>query len=89
MNRVEIRSQIKEIIANVAGLDASTIADESRFLEDLDLDSLALLEIGVDVDYAFKLGVPDEELRQLRSIPETVALVEQHLDSRRPVAQVG
>ena len=89
MSTEEIRSQIKEIIANVAGLDAAAIADEARFLEDLDLDSLALLEIGVDVDYAFKLGVPDEELRQLRSIPETVALVEQHLDSRRPAAQVG
>ena len=87
MEAREIRTQIKEIIANVAGLDATTIADGARFEEDLALDSLALLEIGVDIDYAFKLGVPDDTLRRLRSIPETVALVEQCLESAPVAAQ--
>ena len=55
--------------------DAEAIADDATFLEDLGLDSLSLLEIGVDVDYEFQLGVPEERLYALRSIPETVALV--------------
>lgn len=76
MNAEEIRGRVKEIIADVAGIDAGEIADEAHFLEDLDLDSLALLEMGVDVDYAFKLGVPDEELKELRTVPQCVALVE-------------
>jgi acyl carrier protein len=76
MNTDEIRGKVKEIIADVAGIDAGEIADEAHFFEDLDLDSLALLEMGVDVDYAFKLGVPDEDLKELRTVPQCVALVE-------------
>lgn len=75
MNPEEIRSKVKEIIADVADLDPAEIADDARFVEDLDLDSLAMLEMGVDVDYAFKLGVGDERLKELRSVGDTVALV--------------
>ena len=79
MQRQEIRTKVKEIIADVAGIDPESIGDEAHFFEDLDLDSLALLEMGVDVDYAFKLGAPDEELKELRTLPQAIELVETYL----------
>lgn len=82
METAQVTTQIKEIIANVAGIDAETIADNASFMDDLQLDSLSLLEIGVDVDYAFKLGVPEEELQDLRTVQDTVNLVMQHLQAR-------
>lgn len=89
MNREQITQRIKEIIADVAELDAAGIADGASFVEDLGLDSLALLEIGVDVDYEFKLGVSEERLGQLRSVAETVDLVTERLADRAaaPAAQ--
>ncbi|MCB1037072.1 MAG: acyl carrier protein [Acidobacteria bacterium] len=78
MNAEEIRKKIKEIISNVTGIPASEIDDGASYREDLDLDSLSLLEIGVDVDYEFKLGLPEEDLQTLQTIPETVQLVLQH-----------
>ncbi len=94
MDTQEIREKVKEIIADVAGIDPQGVGDEAHFFEDLDLDSLALLEMGVDVDYAFKLGAPDEELKELRTVPQTVALVETYLarktgTSRTPVGEPG
>lgn len=71
----EIRTKIKEIIANVTNIDPSEIADDASFVEDLQLDSLSLLEIGVDVDYEFKLGVPEERLQELRTVQDSVDLV--------------
>jgi acyl carrier protein len=73
-----IRAKVKEIIGHVANLDASAIADDANLREDLHLDSLSLLEIGVDVDYAFKLGIQDLEARlaSMTTLPEVVALVE-------------
>ena len=71
----EIRSKIKEIIANVTNIDPSEIADNASFVEDLNLDSLSLLEIGVDVDYEFKLQVPEERLQELRTVQDSVDLV--------------
>ncbi|MEL7059376.1 MAG: phosphopantetheine-binding protein [Acidobacteriota bacterium] len=81
MQASEIQAKIKEIIGNVANLDPSAIADNARFIDDLSLDSLAMMEIGVDMDYAFKLGLPDESFQELRSVDEAVALV---LRERQP-----
>lgn len=77
----EIRTKIKEIIASVTGVGAAQIRDAATF-EELQLDSLSLLEIGVDVDYAFQLGVPEERLGELRGVDDTVALVVECLAGR-------
>ncbi len=79
MDTAEISTKIKRIIANVTGIDPEDIADDASFVDDLGMDSLSLLEIGVDVDYEFKLGVPEEELGQLRTVREAVALAERRL----------
>lgn len=89
MDASQIRAKIKDIIANVANLDASTIADGADFFDDLGLDSLSLLEIGVDLDYEFKLGVPEERLQELRTVQDSVNLVlEQQVseDAQKAVA---
>lgn len=75
MNEIEIRHKIKQIIANITNLDAAKIGDDDSFVDDLNLDSLSLLEVGVDIDYEFKLGLPEERMRELRTVNETVALV--------------
>ena len=75
MDRAEIRSRIKEVISNVAGLEPQRIGDHATW-EELNLDSLSLLEIGVDVDMAFKLGLPDETYKGIRSLDAMVDLVE-------------
>lgn len=87
MDASQIRAKIKDIIANVANLDAKAIADDASFFDDLGLDSLSLLEIGVDLDYEFKLGVPEERLQELRTVQDSVALVlEQQQGAQMAVA---
>lgn len=82
IDAAEIRSRVKQIIANVAGLNAGRIGDEDNLRDDLKLDSLSLLEIGVDVDLAFKLELPDERYREIDSIPAMVELVRRRLDEK-------
>ncbi len=79
MNVEEIRIKIKKIISNVTSIDPEEIGDHASFVEDLQLDSLSLLEIGVDVDYEFKLGVPEEQLGELRTVQDAVDLAQQVL----------
>ncbi len=79
MQTQQIRSKIKEIIANVAGLDAAGISDHATLSDELGLDSLSRLEIGVDVDYAFKLKLPDESFKGVDSIDAMVELVERRV----------
>lgn len=83
MEPTEIRDKIKQIIANVTSLDPGQIGDADAFVDDLDLDSLSLLEIGVDIDYEFKLNLPEERMRELRTVDDAVRLV---LDRRHELA---
>ena len=83
MDASAIRDKVKEIIANVSSIDPQEIGDKASFVDDLQLDSLSLLEIGVDVDYEFKLGVPEERLQELRTVQDTVELVQERLAVKR------
>ena len=74
-----IRTRLKEIIAHVAGLDPARIPDEATLRDDLNLDSLSLLEIGVDVDYNFQLGLADDRYKEIDNLPAMVALVQGRL----------
>lgn len=86
METTEIRTQIKNIIGKVSGLDPARIGDQDTLRNDLNLDSLSLLEIGVDVDMAFKLELPDERYKEIDSIPDMVALVQRRLAEIQPQA---
>ena len=79
MSPQEIRDRVKSIIGNVAGLDPKGIGDADHFRDDLNLDSLSLLEIGVDVDMAFQLGLPDERYKEVDSMPAMVELVQSRM----------
>lgn len=89
MDAVEIKGKIKEIIANVTSIDPADIGDTASFTRDLNLDSLSLLEIGVDVDYEFRLGLPEESMRGLDSVEQTLALVQEQLAEKTEQAEVA
>lgn len=86
MEPVAIRTQIKQIISNIAGLNPEKIGDEANFRDELNLDSLSLLEIGVEVDLAFKLQLPDERYKEIDSLPAMVGLVQARLQEMQPQA---
>ncbi len=78
-----VRTKIKEIISTVSNIPVEDIADNASYQDDLALDSLTLLEIGVDVDYEFKLGLPEEQLQHIQSVQDAVEVVMQNLSERK------
>jgi len=78
METEAITAQVKEIISKITGCSLESIADSATFVDDLGLDSLAILEIAVDVENAFKIRASDEELQTIRSIQDSVALILRH-----------
>jgi acyl carrier protein len=78
MEAVAITTKVKEITAKITGCPLESISDSATFVDDLGLDSLAILEIVVDVENAFKIRANDEELQTIRSIADSVALIQRH-----------
>ena len=78
MEPATITVKVKDIVANITGISLESIKDSATFVDDLGLDSLAILEIVVDVEKAFKIRANDEELQKVRSIEDSVALILRH-----------
>lgn len=83
MDTSQVKTKIKEIISTVSSIPVEDIADDATYADDLGLDSLTLLEIGVDMDYEFKLGLPEEQLQHIRSVQDACDVVMETLSTRQ------
>jgi acyl carrier protein len=80
MNTDEIKASIKSSIARITNLDPNEISDSASYKDDLQLDSLTILEIAVDAEYQFQVKIPDELLSEIRTVNDTVSIVQRHLE---------
>jgi acyl carrier protein len=82
MSTDEIRLLIKQAVSQVAGIAVDGIADDARFVEDLGLDSLSVIESLVIVEHELRIHAEQEDVEaQVRSIEDAVQLV--HLELSR------
>ena len=80
MNDVDrIRDTIRESVNRITGIAPRTITDSSNYREDLGLDSLSALEVMVDIEYAFKIKVPEERLQSIQTVQDTITVVQEYL----------
>ena len=78
MNADEVRAAVKQAIKTIANLDTVEITDDISYKDDLQLDSLTILEIAVSLEYDLKIRIPDEELSAIRTVGDTVRIIEQY-----------
>ncbi|KAL8784611.1 MAG: hypothetical protein Q9213_003866 [Squamulea squamosa] len=71
--------QVKTILADLSGLDLSEINDDSD-LADLGIDSLMGMEMAHDIDAAFKITLPEDELMRVTDIPSLMKCVQSAVD---------
>ena len=74
----EIRAQLAELVNDVAGVPVEDVQLDKSFVDDLDVDSLAMVEIIVGCEDKFGVTIPDEESKNLKTVGDAVAYVEQH-----------
>jgi len=79
MNTDEIRTRVKRSIATITNISVDEIPDHASYKEDLQLDSLTILEIAVDAEYQFQVKLSDDDLGVLRTVDDTVRMVQQYL----------
>ncbi len=82
MNRDEIRDEIRNLIAEIAedmDVDESTITDEAHFIEDMGLDSMALLEVLATMEKKFGVTIPESEFPNITTINQCTDTVEKYV----------
>ncbi|ABG04345.1 Acyl carrier protein [Rubrobacter xylanophilus DSM 9941] len=78
MDREEILQKIQEITADRLGVDESEVTPEASFREDLEADSLDLVELIMELEEAFGMEIPDEEAEKITTVEEAVDYVVEH-----------
>ena len=76
MTDQEILSGLAEIIEEIAGVPADEVTPEKSFVDDLDIDSLSMVEIAVAAQDKFGVEIPDEELKNLKTVQDVVNFVQ-------------
>jgi acyl carrier protein len=76
MTEKEILEGLGEIIDEIAGVPADEVTPGKSFVDDLDIDSLSMVEIAVAAQDKFGVEIPDEELKNLKTVQDVVHFVQ-------------
>ena len=74
----EIRTDLAEIVNDIAGVAAEDVQLDKSFVDDLGVDSLSMVEIIYACEDKFSVSIPDEDAKNLKTVGDAVAYVEQH-----------
>ena len=75
-----IGKQIREVLATSLRRDPSTIKPEHFLQDDLGLDSLMTFELLYDLEKAFDLEIPNDDLPGLQTLRDVIEYVESHVN---------
>ncbi|HEX3965960.1 MAG TPA: acyl carrier protein [Trebonia sp.] len=71
----EILSGLAEIIEEIADVPADEVTPAKSFVDDLDIDSLSMVEIAVAAQDKFGVEIPDDQLKDLKTVQDVVNFV--------------
>lgn len=71
----EVLAGIKEIVEEVAGVSPSEIEMEKSFTDDLDVDSLSMVEVIVAAEERFGIKIPDDEVTKMATVADAVNFI--------------
>ncbi len=75
MERDEALSALREVAVEVLSVEPDSVKEDARFKEDLDADSLDLVELVMGLEERFDISVPEEDLDGVTTVGLAVDLV--------------
>ena len=76
MDRSEVSERLSGVLVSELGLEAEKINDEAHFEEDLDVDSLGVVELLMALEDEFDVKIPDEEAESIVTVGQAIDLVQ-------------
>lgn len=80
MDRNEVSDRLTGVLVSELGLDADKISDSAHFEEDLDVDSLGVVELLMALEDEFDVKIPDEEAESIVTVGQAIDLVHEKLN---------
>ncbi|MBN2523093.1 MAG: acyl carrier protein [Bacteroidales bacterium] len=74
----DIASRVKAIIVDKLGVDESEVTPEASFTNDLGADSLDTVELIMEFEKEFNIGIPDDQAEKISSVAEAIKYIEEN-----------
>lgn len=81
----DVFEKVRAIIVERLKVDESAVTPDASFVEDLQADSLDIVEMVMKLEEEFGITIPDEDVEKIRTVGEAVAYVEQRLKEKAEV----
>jgi acyl carrier protein len=75
MERADALDALREVAVEVLSVEPDAVTESARFKEDLDADSLDLVELVMGLEERFDIAVPEEDLEDVTTVGQAVDLV--------------
>ena len=75
MDMPELQDKVRKILAENLSVPVDQVKPEARFQEDLDADSLDLVEAVLALEEEFGVTIPEEEMEGVKTVGQAVQLV--------------
>jgi acyl carrier protein len=72
----EILDGLAEILEEIAGVKPKDVELDKSFIDDLDVDSLSMVEIALAAEDKFDVKIPDDQLANLKTVGDAVSYIE-------------
>lgn len=76
MSQQEILAGLATIVNEIAGVPVGDITLDKSFVDDLDVDSLSMVEIATAAEDQFGVRIPDDDLKDLKTVGDAVSYIE-------------
>ncbi|HEX6595754.1 MAG TPA: acyl carrier protein [Acidimicrobiales bacterium] len=89
MDRQEVLEGLADVAVELLGVDKAQVTEGARFDEDLDVDSLGLVEFVMAVEDRFDVKVPEDKLEGITTVGQAADLVLEMAGSPAEPAETG
>ncbi|MFC8127357.1 acyl carrier protein [Streptomyces sp. NPDC057302] len=76
--RAEITKALADTVGEIAGVSSDAVREDSSFTDDLDVDSLSMVEIAVAAEERFAVTIADEQVKHFNTVRDVVDHIVMH-----------
>jgi acyl carrier protein len=80
MASTELETRLKKIIAEQLGVDEAQVVPSASFSDNLNADSLDLVELIMSLEEEFSVEIPDEEAEKILTVGDALSYLSAHAD---------